>query len=549
MQSMSISHATTIKLFHNLGYEWTTVAAENMQISVKGFAFKENTLFAGEKLAWLFFQAFLEVQEVEHTKLLQQFLQELNGTFAGIVRCQGWLFATVDRVRSIPLFYGQDSDNFYLSDNAYWIQEEVGDTKPDLLGIKEFMLTGYVTGPDTLFPKVKQLQAGECIYFRSFVDRPELKTYRYYQWIHENYFDASEEELHAEMDRMHLRVFERLLETTKGRTVVVPLSGGYDSRLIVTMLKRLGRDDVICFSYGRPGNWESEISRRVADRFGYRWLFVPYDRKNWYKWFHSQERRSYSKYGTNLSSLAIIQDFAAVWSLTESATLPKDAIFIPGHTGDFISGGHIPKRWDNKRATATHESLALAIFRKHYSFWPVESEQLKQTFSSKLRTILANHPYDSVDRIASAFEKWEWQERQTKFIVNSVRVYEYWEYMWTLPLWDNEMLEFWRSVPLQYRINKRLYDSYVHGLFCKNGVDYEPATIIGRKTHGIGLASKVLRTFDYFLDPRLGRYSISEFMQARKLYVDNFPTDFRSSIRRIINVQPMGVYTTLREIV
>jgi asparagine synthase (glutamine-hydrolysing) len=64
-------------------------------------------------------------------------------------------------------------------------------------------------------------------------------------------------------DRTLVNAFSRLVKSTsqQGKTLVVPLSGGLDSRIIVAKLKRLGANDVICVSYGRKGCRESEIAK------------------------------------------------------------------------------------------------------------------------------------------------------------------------------------------------------------------------------------------------------------------------------------------------
>jgi asparagine synthase (glutamine-hydrolysing) len=67
----------------------------------------------------------------------------------------------------------------------------------------------------------------------------------------------------------------------------------------------------------------------------------------------------------------------------------------------------------------------------------------------------------------SAFEvykKWVWQERQAKFIVNSVRVYEFWGYDWWIPLGDSDMRDFWVHVTMDSRIDKRLYVAHIQQL-------------------------------------------------------------------------------------
>ncbi len=56
---------------------------------------------------------------------------------------------------------------------------------------------------------------------------------------------------------------------------------------------------------------------------------------------------------------------------------------------------------------------------------------------------------------------WAWQERQAKFITNSVRAYEYWGLDWWLPLWDAEYMAFWQHVPLSQRTGKRLARRHV----------------------------------------------------------------------------------------
>lgn len=395
-------------------------------------------------------------------------LNNLNGFYMLIRKEENILFAAVDRVRSIPLFYGQMGKTFYLSDNAEWIRSKVKDKELDSLAKKEFTLTGYVTGRDTLSSNVKQLQAGEALFVEYDEDEENLKVKieRYYKFVHRDDSYNNLKQLMDEHDKVLFNVFKRLIKVANGRPLLVPLSGGYDSRLIVLMLNRLNYKNVITFSYGRTRNRESEISQKIAKCLGLRWEFIPYSNEDWQNWYNSEELKTYRDFGSGLSSVAHIQDWPAVWKLKEQNLIPEDSIFIPGHTGDFISGGHIPVQFNNMEFI-DDKCLLNSIYKKHY----VLDKQARiidtldtlkgATISKILELSEATKSQNHVDA-ASKFEKWEWQERQAKFIINSVRAYDYWNYDWWLPLWDYEYMEFWCNVPLKFRLNQYLYKDYVN---------------------------------------------------------------------------------------
>ena len=124
---------------------------------VRGAAFSGDELWLRERLA-------VELHRATDLAGLTQFLSRLNGFFAAVSQVdEHALLAAVDRTRSMPLFYASAGGSFYLSDDAEWVQRQVGYAEPDELIAAEFLLAGYVTGPDTLNPRVKQLQAGEAL--------------------------------------------------------------------------------------------------------------------------------------------------------------------------------------------------------------------------------------------------------------------------------------------------------------------------------------------------------------------------------------------------
>lgn len=434
---------------------------------ITGQAFYQNNLYKGDNLLQLISSCETENQFIDN-------LKQLNGFYALIKHTDQQLFAAVDRVRSIPLFYGQKGTDFFLSDCAEWIRQQVENIEMDPLAREEFLLTGYVTGADTLFPDVKQLQVGEALIVSNNNTQLTVSLNRYYRFIHQDTLEASEEELLSKLDEVLLNVFQRLIKLADGRTLVVPLSGGYDSRLIVLMLKRLGYENVITFTYGRPGNKESEISKQIAKTLGYKWIFIPYSNETWHSWFHSEERKSYYRMADGLCSLPHIQDWPAVWEMKKEGVLPNDCLFVPGHTGDFISGSHIPLSFDTHKNIGTKHFIN-SVQQKHYCLFDMPKGNRINSLDKRIINRSEFDLYNNGEECANAFEKWEWQERQAKFIINSLRVYEYWGYRWWIPFWDAEFMDYWGIVPLKYRFKKNLYDQYVEELYHQStGVKKSP---------------------------------------------------------------------------
>ena len=507
----------------NLNAEWHKFGSS----SVRGYAYNGDQLLCGTA-----FGSYLENISMAD---IQATLLQINGFFAFIKRNNNNLIAATDRLRTIPLYYSLVRNNFYISDDAYWISEKVKDKNYDSLAATEFMLTGYVTGANTLYRNVKQLQAGEMLYLKPKGQQSGITANRYFQYVHQKYNDLAEAEFTDRFEQILHNVFSRLLNWAKGRTIVVPLSSGYDSRLILMMLKQFGYENVIAFSYGRPGNQESKISKAVAQALGIRWLFVPYSNEAWYQWFHSEEMKAYYRMADGLCSLPHIQDWPAVRELKLSKSIPDDSIFVPGHSADLLAGSRSKKYPSIYNMTDIQvNSLVQEILNSHYSLWDWSKQRQQLYHILRKRILQSLGDIQMFPDAASAFEAWDVQERQAKFIVNSVRVYEFWGYEWSLPFWDAEFMDFWRGVPIRMRIGQKRYNLYVESLYRKltgndnieNGSTRTAMLNIklknfSRKTPLYKLLSKVvlyLRTYELYDKYPLCWYGIMSKKQFKKIY-------------------------------
>lgn len=452
----------------NLYFPWEGDTIGDVKLWIKGQIFINNIPLRKEKIA-----PFLSLNNLDYPdqqESLKKKLLALNGHYSLIIETSNFIFCSVDRVRSIPLFYGIKDDSFIISDDANYMRKLIDPPFNEEAGA-EFLVTGYVTGNETLFEGIYQIQAGEYLIYNK-ADGSLIKSY-YHRYLHGNYFSDPEEVLLDQLDDVMIRVFQRLIETTKGKQLVVPLSGGLDSRIIVAMLKRLGVDDVICFGYGKRGNHEAEISRQVAEMLGYRWLFVEYTKEKLYSWYNSEQMNKYLDYAGNLTSLPHIQDFFAVKELKEKGVVSGNAVFVPGHSGDMLAGSWIPD--ESSFNIDNHNQFFDHIMKKHYSLWQwhkTANKIINNIFQKRINSSVNITCINDFDSFVGAIELFNFNERQAKFIVNSVRVYEFFNFEWWIPFWDNELIDFFLKISFEKKLNCLLYYLFASNILFKNSLSF-----------------------------------------------------------------------------
>lgn len=378
-----------IKLINNDGFQWSATNGVNF----KGYGFFKGTILEDH-----YHKIFTDWETKDE---FADILQTCNGCFSVIIEKEEYIFAAVDRLRSIPLFYTLHDGKFIISDNARYVREHIDDDKINEISNIEFRMTGYVTGNDTLYLKVKQLQAGEYL----IVNKKDLsiETKNYYNYRHSRFFEKEMNQLIEELDQVHLNVFKRLIDSLNGKTIMLPLSGGEDSRLIAVMLRRLGYQKVICYTYGKLGNKEATISKKVADYLGYDWVFIPYSRNRWRRWYGSQEMKDYFLYADGLSSLPHFQDWPAVKEVLDGISPKDDLVFIPGHSGDFVAGSHVPP-WFICSDKISKEQLLSDIYKRHYNMWRASSNSQISELKNKIKSNINIKPYYTAEEAADEFE-------------------------------------------------------------------------------------------------------------------------------------------------
>ncbi len=397
-------------------------------------------------------------------------MRRTNGFFALVHRRGGEVFAAVDRARSIPLFFATAGDAAYLSDDAHWVRDQLGAGEGQEPAATEMLLSSFVTNNETLVPGLRQVAGGDVLRLAPGPGGMTAELRRYWAYADARDPAAPREALEERFDALLLRSFERMAQVADGRTIVVPLSGGNDSRLLLLMLKRIGYPNLVTFTYGRPDNREAVVSRRVAELLGVPWHFIPYDNASWRRWFRSEERQAYYRMADGLSSTPLLLDWPAVGELRRRGIAPEGSVFAPGLSADLHAGSR-SKRYPRlyRPGPVPREEVVQVLLRSAFNLWDWSRREAELYPVLAERVVEALGDYGRFADGGQALEAWETRERQSKYIVNSVRAYEFWGYDWWVPFWDAEFLDFWPDVPVDLRMHRTFYRPFVERMFARVG--------------------------------------------------------------------------------
>ncbi len=388
---------------------------------------------------------------------LAQVLRSIDGHFALAVASPTGGLAAVDRVRSIPLF--RRGETIAARGSALTLECGSEDADPD--AARQLAMAGYTIGPTTLYREVEQLDPGEAWVWGDGGRIERLRYDRYAAWDVD--VAADESQLVRGFQDMTLGLFEKLVAGTRGRRIAVPLSAGLDSRLIVSALRHLGFRDVVCFSYGLPGNHEAAAAKRISRALGYPWHFVPLSPREQGRFWHTEHCRAYLKFADHLCNTPVVHDLPVVERLLADGTLAAGDIIINGNSGDYISGLHIHPDLLSVPKDASEDvlinSAVHAMVAKHFRLWnalatPVNDTTLAAALKREVPS--AGRPF-SAETIHGLYEYLELQNRQSKFVISRQRVYEFNDLDWRLPLWSPDYLNFWQPVPKLFKSHQTLY--------------------------------------------------------------------------------------------
>lgn len=416
-------------------------------LTIRGYVWNESGEYlTGSALNSYFLEKIDEVG-------IDQTLIQANGCFALIWKNDEITIAAVDKTRTFPLLYTHLDNRIAVGDNASFFYEKSTKKEWDNTSIHEFKMCFYTTGKHTLIKGFYQIQAGEYI----LISGQKIQTVAYYNHLHDR-IEKNEKELEQEFLKVTRSLEEKLLTSLQDKTVVIPLSGGYDSRYILAMLLKNNFKNIICYTYGRKDSFEVETASKICYQKNIPWHFIEFS-DDLFETYFSKDATAYLKSSHYLSSLPYEQEFLALNYLQKRKLIPSDAVIIPGFCGDLLAGSYHPLKAELSNIMLNHQNLAFFILKKHFKTY---EKGYEKEILSRILTEILPFKITSLDDWISVHENWFTNHKVSRYVINGLRSFEYYGFEWRMPLWERNFVEFWYHVSNQFRIDKKFYEQMLH---------------------------------------------------------------------------------------
>ena len=431
-----------ISLKINKGFKWFS----NESIFIKGYFYDEKNVFYEKEKALKY------LLSIKTKDDFLKLISKINGIFSIVITIDKETYIATDITRSFPLFYTFNNDEIFISDAILDLKNKLSINNFNSLAITELKSSNHTHGNKTLLNTIFQVQANEYLIIKNneIINSDFFFTYATKKESSTPYLVLKKEAIIA-----FENAFKRLTESFNNKMVVIPLSGGFDSRLIAVFLKKYNYKNVVCYTYGNTNSIEIKNSKKVANKLGFKWFFIEYDINLIANFAKSNDFKEFAHFAGKFSSTPNLQEYFAVKYLSENNLINKDAVFIPGYAGDVLGGSQFLKVIPEDLKIEEIVDLILTSKFSNYNISQNKMEKLRTEIENNLNSLDKNYHLNTP---SSVFENYDITEKFAKYIFNSASFYTFFGYEYRVPYWDKELLLFFKKVPQKYKLLKLLFD-------------------------------------------------------------------------------------------
>ena len=360
----------------------------------------------------------------------ESFFKEFRGSFSGALYSKKddyWIIYT-NHVGDTPVFYYYNDNNFIVGSEINYIVETLKKENINFnineQSIYSILTYSFMIDDQTLIKEIKKIDLGSYIK----ITKNQLKEFKYFELTDDRYDvkDMSIDELVEQIDIKFKNAIN--LEYSKdieyGYQHFNELSGGLDSRMTLWVAHELGYKNNLVVTYSKSGYYDQKIAEEITSYLQYNWIFKSLDDPNII--FDLDEN---VKMNFGLNCYFNVTKSNATYKLINFDNI---GICHTGQIGDVVLGTFLNSVENNKLSTFKYaESYKLIDRLDKNILEKYKNEELFAMNVRALRGALNSHII-----------------RKNYFETTS-------------PFLDIDFLEFCMSIPLEYRINHKLYKQWM----------------------------------------------------------------------------------------
>lgn len=370
----------------------------------------------------------------------------LNGLYRLVVINENNIQIITDRYRSLPVFYTKNNDILIIGNDFFEVYKTALKNKMNLTYDEEaannYIRFGYVPYDDTIIKEIKEMPSGSIMNVN--INNLEVSMEKYWQLRYsegKNFHVKVEKERIKEIYNNVFKDFCKFLNRNK-KKINFALSGGLDSRLVLSGILKFIDDKsrITINTFGSIYSDDVIIPYEIA--YENNIALKHYSISEFSNIINNSKLMIYATQGR---SLAHYQDG---FPLIEYDNMTKDEIWFFGHTGDFIGGKHISRKLYYLPMSDHYNNFSNQLLKRH-SFDKINNKYFTAreiNFSNK-------------EEFISELDKWDLENRQSRFIINDSSIYRLFGNEVFLPLWDNRIVDYFEEVPMKYKVKEVLYNN------------------------------------------------------------------------------------------
>lgn len=428
-----------IKLKEHKVFLEQTEGESQVIIYFRGYFLNKQKLYYGKNAeVWLH-------ENIIKEKHIKNIIAEMNGVFSLILVDKLTQTVTVcsDRYGFYPLYYSQPNEReLYLGENWRDLVQYSGKAL-DLQSLYDMSGLGYVQGNRTLLRGIKEFAAHTItqISWQGETITQSLESYWRIEYLQKGYNYTSED--FSIVWKQIIKEFSvNFIEM--GLTPYIPISGGLDSRLLsYTFSENQVPFHSMTYSSSREGTDIFNASRVVAR------LSSCLS----YKTFILNEEKLKELLAEKLHADRLTCGLFAEKNLFYLNQIYSQAqIFMPGHAGDYITGGHVNvkmKYWksieDGADYVYNHKSSINKVLQDNL---PGYKERMYEAVRENLCTDI--NP-------TAAYMRWNMENRQRRLIARSAILDGEQLMLLVLPFYDHRFIDFFCRIKMTDLLNMKLY--------------------------------------------------------------------------------------------